>query len=207
MFYMGEKGAKVLILGNSITMHGPKPEIGWLNSWGMAASRKENDYVHLLYEKAITAGFEMVFCVVPAFDWERGFWKQETLGSFGKIRDFKPDYIIFRLGENILPEHCDLYSLPQAISALVEYFSIAGHTKLIFTTCFWRHEKADKAIEEIASVSNSALVRLGDLGDDPAMKALGLFENSGVAAHPGDKGMAQIANRIWERLAEFLQRS
>ena len=38
---------KVLFIGNSITRHEPKPEIGWDNDWGMAASCRENDYVHV----------------------------------------------------------------------------------------------------------------------------------------------------------------
>ena len=205
VYYLGEKGTKVLILGNSITLHGPKPEIGWLNHWGMAASCRGNDYVHLLYEKAKTAGFEMVFCVAQAVDWERGFWKREILDGYEKIREFRPDIIIFRLGENILPGNCDEYSLPQAISALIEYFSVAGHTKLIFTTCFWKYEKADKAIEEVAAFTGAELVRLGDLGADDEMKALGLFDHKGVATHPGDRGMAHIANRIWERLATITE--
>ena len=203
--YLGEKGVKVLILGNSITLHGPKPEIGWFSHWGMAASSRENDYVHLLYEKARTAGFETVFCFVGVVDWERGFWKREILDGFGNIREFKPDIIIFRLGENILPEDCDRHSLPQAITGLIDYLAVAGHTKLIFTTCFWRHEKADKSIEEAAASENADLVRLGDLGEDAGMKALGLFEHSGVAAHPGDKGMAHIAERIWESLGKMLE--
>ena len=39
---------KVLFIGNSITLHGVAPQIGWTNRWGMAASSQEKDYVHLV---------------------------------------------------------------------------------------------------------------------------------------------------------------
>ena len=38
----------VLILGNSIVLHSPRAEIGWYGDWGMAASVRDSDFVHLL---------------------------------------------------------------------------------------------------------------------------------------------------------------
>lgn len=38
--FLGNKEAKtkILVVGNSITRHGPLKEIGWERDWGMAAS-------------------------------------------------------------------------------------------------------------------------------------------------------------------------
>lgn len=48
--YTFKEGAKlrVLFVGNSITRHGVKEEIGWMRDCGMAASCLEKDYVHLV---------------------------------------------------------------------------------------------------------------------------------------------------------------
>ena len=44
---------------------------------------------------------------------------------------------------------------------------------------------------------------MNDLGEDEKMKAIGLFEHDGVANHPGDTGMAAIAERILCALKEL----
>jgi len=44
-----EGARKVLFFGNSITRHAPKADIGWTGDWGMAASSRDKDYVHLVH--------------------------------------------------------------------------------------------------------------------------------------------------------------
>lgn len=44
------------------------------------------------------------------------------------------------------------------------------------------------------------LAELGDLGEKDEMKAAAFFDHAGVANHPGDLGMEQIAERIWTKL-------
>ena len=39
--YQGNSAHRVLFVGNSITRHGVKPDIGWHGDWGMAASSME----------------------------------------------------------------------------------------------------------------------------------------------------------------------
>ena len=55
---------RFLFVGNSITRHGPKPEIGWENDWGMAASKKENDYVHVTVSMLEKVEGEIDYCIV-----------------------------------------------------------------------------------------------------------------------------------------------
>ena len=53
------KGARVLFVGNSITRHGVKADIGWFNDWGMAATSKENDYVHITKKLVLEKGLSI----------------------------------------------------------------------------------------------------------------------------------------------------
>ena len=41
---------------------------------------------------------------------------------------------------------------------------------------------------------------MGELGENDKMKASGLFEHEGVAVHPGDEGMKEIANIIYNKI-------
>lgn len=197
---------KVLILGNSITMHGKKPEIGWNGNWGMAASAREKDYVHVLFDKAQTICHEVQFCVIQASRWERGFWEEEILTSYQPVAEFKPDIIIFRLGENVLDADCDKHSFEKNLKRFLDYFTVSDDTKWILTTCFWHHQIVDDGIRKIAEKANVPLLELGDFGELDEMKAIGLFEHIGVAAHPGDLGMRKIADVIWKPLKNYLKR-
>ena len=51
VFYLTKEdapGRRVLFVGNSITLHSARPEIGWHGDWGMAASDAAHDYLHLV---------------------------------------------------------------------------------------------------------------------------------------------------------------
>ena len=50
-FSEGNGGLKILFVGNSISRHAPKPDMGWYGDWGMAASEAEKDYLHLIVAK------------------------------------------------------------------------------------------------------------------------------------------------------------
>ena len=64
--FLGNEKAKtrILVVGNSITRHGPLAEIGWERDWGMAASAPEKDYFHK-FQDELKAAFMMRFWNVP----------------------------------------------------------------------------------------------------------------------------------------------
>ncbi len=108
-----------------------------------------------------------------------------------------------RISENVAPasKRSDIF--------LKRYKQFAGYlsgenAKLIFTTGFWKNEFADPIIKRAALDCKAELVELGDLGEDSAMRADGLFEHKGVAMHPGDREWRRLQN-VFFRYIDVLQ--
>lgn len=191
------EGQKILFVGNSITLHLPKPDIGWYGSWGMAASCAEKDYVHLVMEKLLKKDAESRFAVCHVSDWERGYRTGETFfEAFLPAREFGADVIIMRCVENCPhDENFDSVVFRRKYQELIDYLNPEGKAKVILTTGFWKHV-GNEEIRTVAKEKEYNLVELEELGEEDSMMAIGLFEHHGVSIHPGDKGMAAIAEKI-----------
>lgn len=189
-------GTRVLFVGNSITRHGVKPDIGWENDWGMAASAAQNDYVHIVAAHILQTDPDASFCICQAAQWETNCYNGESVYSlFKAARDFQAELMIMRLAENCPRAQYDCERFQQAYGSLLTYLDATGNARKIITTSFWKRPE-DEALRLFARAHSLPLVELGDLGEDEAMKAIGLFEHTGVANHPGDRGMREIAQRI-----------
>lgn len=201
IFYLGnsESRRRMVILGNSITRHGVLPEIGWFNDYGMAASSKQNDYVHVLESRMKRDFGDFYIMVNQISEWESAFDTYD-INKLKAIRDFEGDVIVFRCGENILSA-TDKKQLTERLNCLLDYVNPKRSLEIL-TTSFWKNPLSDECVEELSARRGGVLVKLGDLGDNDAMKARGLFEHSGVAAHPGDLGMKTIADRIYNAVKE-----
>lgn len=203
-FDVYNNGLRVMFLGNSITLHGKKPEIGWNNAWGMAASTGENDYVHILMSYIREKVPEPAFCICQGAKWEVHYKEDiDSYDEYADARDFEADIIIVRLIENCNGEDFSNEKFKSELMRFIKYLSPKKSVKLIFTTSFWKHP-GDNAIEELSKETDNPLVKLGDLGDNKEMMAIGLFEHEGVSIHPGDKGMQAIADRIYDVLKDII---
>lgn len=203
IFYIGNKNSKlkIAILGNSITRHGPLAEIGWFGLHGMAASSIDKDYVHQLCSFLEKDNKDFYMMVNQVWKWESKNAEFDYT-YYKDIKDFKPDVIIFRCGEN-MSESKSADNLASKINEFLKYLS-KSTTEYVITSCFWHNPISDPAIKIVAKNLGVDLVELNDLGDNPKMKAYGLFENPGVAAHPCDSGMEEIAKRIYKVLREII---
>lgn len=197
--FLGSQEAKtrILVVGNSITRHGPLKEIGWENDWGMAASSPEKDYVHRVYAKLQERGKDVFMRIRQCAFWERNYLDDSILSKYEEERNFHANVIVFRLGENVAEK--DKPYFEDALERWIDYLC-DKNGKVVFSTCFWHNRIIDGAIENIARKRNCPLITLGDLGERSDMKAKGLFWHTGVAAHPGDRGMEEIAERILKQL-------
>ena len=198
--HLGNENApiKILVVGNSITLHAPKPEIGWHDRWGMAASAEEKDYVHVLFSKLKAAGKDVYMRVHQMAYWERNFRTEDVAQLYADDRDFDPDILVFRLGENV-PDALVPY-FKEAMEKLISV--ICPHGKVVYTTTFFKNHPLDAAIRQTAGERGENFAEIGWETRD--WMAIGKFEHDGVQIHPGDEGMQVIADRIFEKMLPLL---
>lgn len=201
---------KILTYGNSIMNHAPAPDIGWNGSWGMAASSADKDYVHrLIYymehkfgEESITheyggavATFERA---VPASD-ETADLSGHISGLVATAAAEQPDIITVQIGENVntSPTVASYENaMRQFVTALKE---AAPDALIVVCTPFWGGDNLIAGMTNVAEEFDLPLALVHTLNTDEN-KAIGQFEHSGVAAHPGDTGMDNIAKLLYEQI-------
>lgn len=206
-FDAAKKGPRVLFVGNSITLHGPRPQIGWTNNWGMAASARDRDYVHLLQKRIVAVQPEAQCCLLQvAGTFERSFfssdWSCEK--QFRWAREFRPDIIVLFFGANV-PRTYDAgtmspapaRSFGEALEAFRSYLDPDGTAFVLVSEGFYKRPKLDAEKAVVAKRHGDVLVSMKDIQDRA--------DAHGRYNHPGDLGMELIASRFWEKMEARLR--
>ncbi|RBP41351.1 GDSL-like lipase/acylhydrolase family protein [Roseimicrobium gellanilyticum] len=192
---------KVLILGNSITRHGPKPDIGWTGNWGMAASAEDKDFVHLI-EKALTAraNAKPTVLAVNIAEFERNYASYDVDAKLKDAADFGADLIILAIGENVpaLTTEESKAQLKASVQKLLTRLKANRNPQIIVRSSFWSNTAKDETLKQACQESGGVFVDISALGKDESNYARSErpFKHEGVARHPGDKGMQAIADAI-----------
>ena len=196
---------KVLFLGNSITKHGPKADIDWSGNWGIAATAEAKDYVHLV-TKALTdkAGAAPEVLVKNIADFERAYADYDIATKLKEVVDFQADLIILAIGENVpglkTPE--DKTKLQSAVVKLLTAVKAGRQATVLVRSSFWASAAKDETLQQACAAVGGIYVNITSLSRDESLYARSErpFKHAGVANHPGDKGMAAIADALVKAL-------
>jgi hypothetical protein len=196
---------RILFLGNSITLHGPAPEIGWTGNWGMAASARDKDYVHQMLDRISKAvGRTPKAMVRNIADFERQLTDFNIREALREELAFEADVVILAIGENASSPKTDEARLrfTDALQDLLAQLNQHGHPQLFIRSQFWPDAEKDRLLKNACSNAGGVFVDIGKLGIDLANSARSerQIEHAGVAGHPGDKGMAAIADELWQAM-------
>jgi alpha-galactosidase len=196
---------KVLFLGNSITMHGPKADIDWSGNWGMAATAEARDYVHLVtHGLTQRSGVAPEILVKNIVEFERGYASYDAATGLKEPLAFGADLIILAIGENVrAPQTAEERAAFQhAVTQLLTVLKAGGHPTLLVRSCFWASPAKDEPLRQACAAVGGTFVDLGALGKDEHNYARSErpYKHDGVANHPGDQGMAAIATAILQAL-------
>jgi hypothetical protein len=192
--------ARTLIIGNSITVHLPAANLGWPYTHGMAASAPAKDFVHILTNQLQQTYPGAIVALGPGSAFEQSYWNYD-LSQLDADFSTRPNLVIVRISENINDELVESRNFETHYSRLLDYIAnkSAPSHKVICSTSFWNNPRSDAVIRKVAAARGYPVACLCNLVGRPEYMAA-QFSNPGVAAHPNDKGMAEIARLIWEKV-------
>lgn len=192
---------RILFLGNSITLHGPAPAIGWSGNWGMAASALEKDYVHLTSNALAKAwGAAPEIMVKNIAEFERKFAAYDAAEKLRDAIAFRPDIIVVAIGENApkLAAKEEQTQFQQCLVKLLRAVQGERRPAIVVRSCFWPSPAKDQALKLACVEVGGTFIDIGGLSKNEAnfARAEREFKHKGVAGHPGAKGMQAIADAI-----------
>jgi len=190
---------RVLVIGNSIMSHAPDPSIGWANFNGMAASAPEKDFVHILSRRLQLLQPSVIVKILSGGDFERNF-AQFNIAGWNEPPQFAPDLVIIRIAENFDENSVDRLNLEKYYrDMLAKVVSNSKTVKVVCSSSFWYQPRTDAIIRTVAAGQGYPTADLCKLVGRPEFMAT-QYKDIGVARHPNDAGMQQIADLLWEAI-------
>lgn len=194
---------RILFVGNSITRHGPKPDIGWELDCGMAASSPERDYVHVF-----AAGYSKihpgaVYGILQVADFERGFYDFDIEKSYAEAINWKPNIVFMFFGANVSGEYDRSVENNRGESPKVRFGDRydalrqcldSGDTKFYHVEGYYLRPVLTTERRAVCEKHGDRWISLAGINDDAA--------THGLYNHPNDLGMRMIAERLLEATAK-----
>ena len=195
-------GLRVMFVGNSITLHGIKLDIGWDRECGMAASCLEKDYVHQVLAKIREYDPNVAYCIAQVASFERGFFEETADLNYAEAAAFKPDIVIMFYGANVSRDYDTMENPPRTFGDSVEemrnLLSNDGKAKVYISEGFYIRPVLDAEKKAVAEKYGDTFIKMEDIR--------AIDETHGQFNHPNDYGMELIANRFFETIEPEVKR-
>jgi hypothetical protein len=185
---------RILFAGNSLTYGRIHAE--WPGGWGMAASAPDRDYVHRTQLLLAAATGRVPEIAVASLDLNRDEYfaeAQATAAAFGA------DIAVVQMGDQA-------WALPEAeyktrLRMVARWFAPA---RLVITGS-WYQTHCEQWNRDVAAELGATFVPLHDLYAPANWQYADCAVPGGVCGHPGDRGMALIAERVAQAVLETIQ--
>ena len=152
----------------------------------MAATTATRDYAHVLASRIPGASFEVRN--ISALETDPVHFNPASIDS-SLAR--APDLIIVELGDNAT----DAAAFRPAYASLIAHVAATPSITLLCVSTWWNSLEVNRAIQETCAGTGAQYVDISGLYPDPINRAGSerSFLDPGVAIHPGDEGMKNIA--------------
>lgn len=190
--------SKILFLGNSLTYHPSKPEIGWTGDWGMAASSADKDYAHLVASAVAAANDGTPPAMQAVNIYSFGMFEQNyaTYNAPLELRtllDWKPTVLVVELGDNSsasLTSDEAKSAFATGFEAVLAAFKAESRPEIFVLSTFWPTPTTDVLLRQACANVGGVFVDISSLYGTAANRG-------GWGGHPSDAGMAAIADTVW----------
>lgn len=200
---------KVLGLGNSITRHGITSF--WPGDFGMAAPRRENDWVHQLQTILRTKDNSATVNAFNIAEWELNH-STYNYAILDEYLEPDLDVVVLKIFENVQI----LDDLKEDFQTLIDYIkSKVPNATIVIVGQFWQHDAKEAVLKNAATDNNLSFVDISYMwgnalyqatldtiiyGDNGVTMRIGDIENeatrNAVRDHTGDFGMLSMAQDI-----------
>ena len=204
------KADRILFLGNSLTLHGPKADIGWAGNWGMAASAQDKDYVHLLTAAIVArTGGRLVLEPTPvdgtksaesvlniANILEREYATYES-ARIRKQLDWKANIVVLQCGENVPPKDFDAKAFHKSLQTLLNDLKESSNPQIFVTgNILWGNPGLDEIKRKVCEEDpvHRTFVDISAYQSDIPL--------NGPVGHPSDVGMKLIADTLFVAISK-----
>jgi len=204
------KADRILFLGNSLTLHGPKAEIGWAGNWGMAASAQDKDYVHLLTAAIVartggrlvleptpvdgTKSAESVLNIANILEREYAIYESARIR---KQLDWKANIVVLQCGENVPPKDFDAKAFHKSLQTLLNDLKESSNPQIFVTgNILWGNPGLDEIKRKVCEEDpvHRTFVDISAYQSDIPL--------NGPVGHPSDVGMKLIADTLFVAISK-----